>query len=223
MRARTRAAARQGPRAKPHPRRNRPQSEGNSFSLSALERRIGVVFFYWDVFNVFLQVRGAACGGRRGRLPLDAARAHRCGPGTLSGACGSASLGLSTPGLGNLPSARLICVKPPPVSNPPLPPSQGIIGSTFFQRVQQIIYHPENLPSILGAALPNSSNFFIQFISMRALFLVWLRMCVPHGGVWQNWAHFVCCPPAWCSFCNTGAQRRRGTGRAGRSATRAPA
>jgi len=32
------------------------QSEGSSFSLSALERRIGVVFFYWDVFNVFLQV-----------------------------------------------------------------------------------------------------------------------------------------------------------------------
>jgi hypothetical protein len=78
------------------------------------------------------------------------------------------------------------------------------VGSTFFQRVQQIIYHPETLPSILGAALPNSANFFIQFISMRALFLVWLRMCVPHGGVWQNWAHYICCPPAWCSFCNTG-------------------
>lgn len=42
-------------------RRARPQSEGSSFSLSALERRIGVVFFYWDVFNVFLQV-GAAGG-----------------------------------------------------------------------------------------------------------------------------------------------------------------
>ena len=110
------------------------QSEGSSFSLSALERRIGVVFFYWDVFNVFLQ---------------------------------------------------------------------GVIGSTFFQRVTQIIYHPQNLPSILGAALPNSSNFFIQFIAMRALFLVWLRMCVPHGGVWQNWAHYLCCPPACCSFCNT--------------------
>lgn len=87
---------------------------------------------------------------------------------------------------------------------PTRPTPQGIIGSTFFQRVQQIIYHPENLPGILGAALPNASNFFIQFISMRALFLVWLRMCVPHGGVWQNWCHYLCCPPRCCSFCNTG-------------------
>lgn len=53
----------------------RAQSEGSSFSLSALERRIGVVFFYWDVFNVFLQV-GWVCvwGGCSGRqlLPLAA-------------------------------------------------------------------------------------------------------------------------------------------------------
>ena len=84
-----------------------------------------------------------------------------------------------------------------------------MIGSTFFQRLQQIIYHPQSLPSILGAALPNSANFFIQFIAMRALFLVWLRMCIPHGGVWQNWAHFICCPPRLCSFCNTGARARR--------------
>jgi hypothetical protein len=33
------------------------QSEGLCISLSALERRIGAVFFYWDVFNVLLQVR----------------------------------------------------------------------------------------------------------------------------------------------------------------------
>jgi hypothetical protein len=110
------------------------QSEGSSFSLSQLERRIGAVFFYWDVFNVFLQ---------------------------------------------------------------------GIVGSAFFQQLTAIVYDPRNLPNILGVSLPDSSNFFIQFIAMRALFLVWLRMCVPHGGVWQNWAHFVCCPPRCCSFCNT--------------------
>lgn len=28
------------------------QSEGSCVSLSALERRIGAVFFYWDIFNV---------------------------------------------------------------------------------------------------------------------------------------------------------------------------
>jgi hypothetical protein len=31
--------------------------EGSCFSLSALERRIGAIFFYWDVYNMFLQVR----------------------------------------------------------------------------------------------------------------------------------------------------------------------
>lgn len=30
--------------------------EGSCFSLSALERRIGAIFFYWDVYNMFLQV-----------------------------------------------------------------------------------------------------------------------------------------------------------------------
>eukprot|EP00879_Flechtneria_rotunda_P012611 GHRR01013169.1.p1 GENE.GHRR01013169.1~~GHRR01013169.1.p1 ORF type:complete len:1229 (+),score=453.96 GHRR01013169.1:316-3687(+) len=110
------------------------QSEGGCFSLSALERRIGAVFFYWDIFNVFLQ---------------------------------------------------------------------GIIGSTFFQQVRHIIQSPEQLPNILGAALPDSSNFFMQFIAMRALFLIWLRMCVPHGGVWQNWCHYCWCPRCCCSVCNT--------------------
>lgn len=40
-----------------------PQMEGSCFSLSALERRIGAIFFYWDVYNMFLQVcsLGASC------------------------------------------------------------------------------------------------------------------------------------------------------------------
>ena len=82
------------------------------------------------------------------------------------------------------------------------------MGSTFFQRLYEIISNnPQNVPNLLGAALPTSSNFFIQFIALRALFLVWLRMCVPHGGVWQNWCHFLCCPPCCSAYCNTGAPR----------------
>lgn len=79
-----------------------------------------------------------------------------------------------------------------------------MIGSTFFQQVHKIIQSPAQLPNILGAALPDSSNFFMQFIAMRALFLIWLRMCVPHGGVWQNWCHFCWCASCCCSTCNTG-------------------
>lgn len=89
---------------------------------------------------------------------------------------------------------------------------QGTIGSTFFQQVRHIIQSPERLPSILGAALPDSSNFFMQFIALRAMFLIWLRMCVPHGGVWQNWVHRCFCPAWCCSACNTGAKHVGGKG-----------
>jgi hypothetical protein len=50
----------------------------------------------------------------------------------------------------------------------------------------------------------------MQFIAMRALFLIWLRMCVPHGGVWQNWCHFCWCPSCCCSSCNTGKYQQIG-------------
>jgi hypothetical protein len=110
------------------------QTEGGCVSLSALERRIGGVFFYWDVLNVFLQ---------------------------------------------------------------------GVIGASFFQQVWRIVFNPTDLPRLLGYALPDSSNFFMQFIAMRAFFLVWLRLCIPHGGVWQNWARKVLCPRSCVAQCNT--------------------
>lgn len=81
---------------------------------------------------------------------------------------------------------------------------QGTVGSTFFQQMWRIFNAPSELPEILGAAIPDSSNFFMQFIAMRSLFLVWLRLCIPHGGVWQNWLFKVVCPAACCSMCNTG-------------------
>jgi hypothetical protein len=83
-------------------------------------------------------------------------------------------------------------------------PLQGTLGATFFQQAHNMIQAPEKIPNILGAALPDSSNFFMQFIAMRALFLVWLRLCMPHGGVWQNWLRYICCPAACCATCNTG-------------------
>ena len=36
------------------------QQQGSSPSLSSLDRRIGLIFFVWDIFNVFL---GAMLGG----------------------------------------------------------------------------------------------------------------------------------------------------------------
>jgi hypothetical protein len=38
------------------------QMEGSCFSLSAIERRIGAIFFHWDTWNMFLQVRCVRAG-----------------------------------------------------------------------------------------------------------------------------------------------------------------
>lgn len=50
------------------------QSEGQCFSLSALERRIGSIFFYWDVVNVLLQVGASEEAG--GVVPRRACMMH---------------------------------------------------------------------------------------------------------------------------------------------------
>lgn len=98
----------------------------------------------------------------------------------------------------------LCCVMCLPHSPAACNPLQGTLGATFFQQAHNMIQSPEKIPNILGAALPDSSNFFMQFIAMRALFLVWMRLCIPHGGVWQNWMRFCLCPAMCCSMCHTG-------------------
>ncbi|KAK9817083.1 hypothetical protein WJX72_009273 [[Myrmecia] bisecta] len=90
------------------------QIEGQWVSLSALDRRICSLFFYWAVFNVFL---GAMLGG------------------------------------------------------------------SAFSELGIWINNPAGIPASIGVTLPNSSNFFINYIVIQGIAMLPFRIMYPHIGV----------------------------------------
>jgi hypothetical protein len=115
------------------------QAEGQYFSLSKLDLRCASLFYYWDVFNVFL---GAMLGGSV---------------------------------LAELP--------------------------TFIQ-------NPSQIWSALSSAIPASSNFFINYVSYRALVMAWFRLFYPHQGIMVSilkWMHILPCKcSCYCIICSAG-------------------
>lgn len=89
------------------------QAEGQQTSLSGLDRRCCSLFFYWDVFNVFL---GAMLGG------------------------------------------------------------------SVIAELPTYIEDPTQIWNALSAAIPSSSNFFINYVAYRALVMAWFRLWYPHLG-----------------------------------------
>ncbi len=89
------------------------QAEGQQMSLSGLDRRCCSLFFYWDVFNVFL---GAMLGG------------------------------------------------------------------SVIAELPTYIDDPTQIWNALSAAIPSSSNFFINYVAYRALVMAWFRLWYPHMG-----------------------------------------
>lgn len=98
------------------------QAEGQHFSLSSLDRRCCSLFYYWDVFNVFL---GAMLGG------------------------------------------SVIAELP-----------------TYIQR-------PSKIWNALSAAIPASSNFFINYVAYRALVMAWFRLWYPHMGTTVSFLKWI--------------------------------
>jgi hypothetical protein len=98
------------------------QAEGQHFSLSSLDRRCCSLFYYWDVFNVFL---GAMLGG------------------------------------------SLIADLP-----------------TYIQ-------HPSRIWNALSAAIPASSNFFINYVAYRAFVMAWFRLWYPHMGTMVSFLKWI--------------------------------
>ena len=98
------------------------QAEGQHFSLSSLDRRCCSLFYYWDVFNVFL---GAMLGGSV---------------------------------IADLP--------------------------TYIQ-------HPSKIWNALSAAIPASSNFFINYVAYRALVMAWFRLGYPHMGTTVSFLKWI--------------------------------
>ena len=97
--------------------------EKTHISLSSIDRRILMLFFYWNMFNVFF---GA------------------------------------------------------------------ILAGSISQEVKHLINNPGGVGTTLGTSLPRSSNFFINYLALRAFGLVPFRLILVHGGIWR-WL-FKCAP-----------------------------
>lgn len=111
------------------------QAEGQCYSLSKLDRRCADLFFYWDVFNVFL---GAMLGG------------------------------------------------------------------SILSELPTYLNDPQEIWGILSAAIPASSNFFINYVSYRALVMAWFRLFYPHQAVMTcilKWLHILPCETLSFNWC----------------------
>lgn len=59
----------------------------------------------------------------------------------------------------------------------------GMLAGTFFSQLEHIIKSPSSVFVLLGHAVPQSSGFFMAFLSTNAFMLEPLRLVLPHGGV----------------------------------------
>ena len=59
----------------------------------------------------------------------------------------------------------------------------GMLAGTLFSQLEQIIKSPSSVFVLLGHAVPQSSGFFLAFLSTNAFLLEPLRLLLPHGGV----------------------------------------
>ena len=59
----------------------------------------------------------------------------------------------------------------------------GMLAGTLFSQLENIIKSPSSLFVLLGHAVPQSSGFFLAYVSTNALMLEPLRLLIPHTGV----------------------------------------
>ena len=59
----------------------------------------------------------------------------------------------------------------------------GMLAGSFFSQLENIIRTPSSIFTLLGYAVPQSSGFFLAYISTNAFMLEPLRLFLPHGGV----------------------------------------
>ena len=45
--------------------------------------------------------------------------------------------------------------------------------------------NPDDIAGVLGAAFPNSSNFFLNYVIARAFMMNCFRLIMPHGAMWR--------------------------------------
>ncbi|CAD7699105.1 unnamed protein product [Ostreobium quekettii] len=63
----------------------------------------------------------------------------------------------------------------------------GMLGGTVLQELGKAAKNTGDIPIMIGTAMPLSSNFFINYIVMRAFFLMPYQLLFPH----PNWWNFL--------------------------------
>lgn len=61
----------------------------------------------------------------------------------------------------------------------------ALLGGSLFISFNQIVANPGDVMDFIGKALPKSSNFFVNYVCLRAFFLIPYQLIVPHPGVLQ--------------------------------------
>ncbi|KAG2489468.1 hypothetical protein HYH03_012104 [Edaphochlamys debaryana] len=59
----------------------------------------------------------------------------------------------------------------------------AVLGAGFLRKLGTYLQDPESIFNEIGQSLPNTANFFIQFVIARGLFVNVLRLLWPHAGV----------------------------------------
>lgn len=60
----------------------------------------------------------------------------------------------------------------------------AMLGGSVFYNINDAVKRPQDLVELLGMAVPASSNFFVNYVTLRAFFLLPYRLLLPHPGIW---------------------------------------
>lgn len=72
----------------------------------------------------------------------------------------------------------------------------AMLGGSILAELPTYIKHPEEIWAALSSAIPASSNFFINYVSYRALVMAWFRLFYPHQAILAcivKWMRLVPC------------------------------
>lgn len=66
----------------------------------------------------------------------------------------------------------------------------SLLGGTIINGLRQAISDPSSIVNILGTAIPSASNFFVNYVILRALTMTMFRLFYPHACVGMNIAQW---------------------------------
>ena len=75
-----------------------------------------------------------------------------------------------------------------------------LLGGTIISGIRQAISDPGAIVNILGTAIPQASNFFINYVILRALTMTMFRLFYPHACVGMNIAQWFFVMPSTLLF-----------------------